>query len=529
MGGQRPRVSERTLALSEGFPQLSPVALAYTVRRATLSVLAVTAFVIAMIAMATTLGGHAVAGVDAQNPGGSVLTVSTTGFAWRDGIRAGQSIVALDDTQSPGGWRIETIDEGGTRFTSASAGWDEALGSSSPLAAAALLVGLLSLVFVRTHRRWVAGAAIVAIYLGSVPLQLQGNPLLSTTAMALAAAVPGAWLATRLGSRWLRAVSSLALAVGVLAWAASRLSGSPAYEALETVRATGSGFGAALVVLAAALPALMRRQRVAFMRPALVELLAIAALAAAGAVLVVQLQLPPLFVVIACAPAVVGLPRLRRLAARRLEDALLADVRQHVALEASEAERARLAHELHDVPLQHLTSVIRRLEVVPEARDETETLREIAEQLRETATNLRPPVLDDLGLGAALEFLVSRAADARINVSSGVADACGPFPGARPPADVELAVFRIAQEAVANAMQHSGASAIRIEGSVGRDEIIVAVRDDGHGLDGERLREASRRGRLGLASMRRRAEAVDADLSINGAAGGTTVKVRWQR
>jgi len=166
---------------------------------------------------------------------------------------------------------------------------------------------------------------------------------------------------------------------------------------------------------------------------------------------------------------------------------------------------------------------------VPDAEAETQQLREVAAQLREAATDLRPPVLDDLGLGAALEFLASNSSLAGVQVRSDVSNQDATYPATRPPSEVELAVFRIAQEAIANAIQHSHASMVRIEGDVARDGVDVTVRDNGEGIAKDGARSATRRGRLGLASMRRRAEAVDADLSIEGSSTGTRVRVRWQR
>jgi signal transduction histidine kinase len=207
---------------------------------------------------------------------------------------------------------------------------------------------------------------------------------------------------------------------------------------------------------------------------------------------------------------------------------VLADLRAQVSQEVSETERARLARELHDVPLQELTSVIRQLDAVPEAREGADRLRAVATHLRETTTDLRPPVLDDLGLGAALDFLATQATGNGIRVSADVTDA-GPDPAARPPTNVELAIFRVAQEAVTNAVRHADAKAVRIAGSVNRDAVTVTVHDDGRGLSNDRQREAIKAGRLGLASMRRRAEGIDADLSVTGSTAGTQVAVRWRR
>ncbi|OGO51900.1 MAG: hypothetical protein A2V84_10785 [Chloroflexi bacterium RBG_16_70_13] len=145
------------------------------------------------------------------------------------------------------------------------------------------------------------------------------------------------------------------------------------------------------------------------------------------------------------------------------------------------------------------------------------------------ATELRPPVLDDLGLAPALEFLAEAASTEDVAVVDEVEDLTSLDAGGRPPATVELAVFRVAQEAVANALRHAGATEIRLAGEVAADRVTLAIIDDGRGLDEAEARAAGRRGRLGLASMRRRAEAIEAELDIHGSEKGTRVAIRWTR
>jgi signal transduction histidine kinase len=77
-------------------------------------------------------------------------------------------------------------------------------------------------------------------------------------------------------------------------------------------------------------------------------------------------------------------------------------------------------------------------------------------------------------------------------------------------------------------VRHSGGNEVTIRAAVAPDRVELVVADDGTGLDAKSAREASKLKRLGLASMRRRAQAIDAELSIDGSAHGTQVRVVWQ-
>jgi signal transduction histidine kinase len=79
-----------------------------------------------------------------------------------------------------------------------------------------------------------------------------------------------------------------------------------------------------------------------------------------------------------------------------------------------------------------------------------------------------------------------------------------------------------------NAVRHSGGSRIRIRAEVAPQRVKLVIADDGAGLATGTAHIAARRKRLGLASMRRRAQAIDAELSIDGSHGGTTVSALWQ-
>jgi two-component system NarL family sensor kinase len=170
--------------------------------------------------------------------------------------------------------------------------------------------------------------------------------------------------------------------------------------------------------------------------------------------------------------------------------------------------------------------VIHRLERAPNTEAERAALRTVAAHLRDVATELHPPVLDDLGLIAAIEAL--RPSDSSVDINISVAGS-GYQRAQRPPPEVEIATYRIVQEAIANAIAHSGCRCIRVTGTVGRDEVVIDVADDGRGVSGRDIEAAMRAGHIGVASMRRRADAIDARMTHRSVAGtGTTVSLRWQ-
>lgn len=198
-----------------------------------------------------------------------------------------------------------------------------------------------------------------------------------------------------------------------------------------------------------------------------------------------------------------------------------ARLQRDVVVTVTEAERARLAAELHDVALQELTLLVRRLDAtgdVPAA----EAARSVAERLRELCGDLHLPILDELGAGPALEWLVGRIAattgeDVRLEL----------FDQGRPPAGVELAVFRVAQEALSNATRHA-IPPIEVRYVSSATSASLSVNDagpKGHAHDGV----AARPGHFGLATMQQRAEQIGALLSIRPwPGGGTRVSLEWR-
>jgi two-component system sensor histidine kinase UhpB len=187
------------------------------------------------------------------------------------------------------------------------------------------------------------------------------------------------------------------------------------------------------------------------------------------------------------------------------------------ALAAQEAERRRIALELHDEVGQALTAAMLRLDRV-DVEEAKEGLRTALEEVREIARRLRPEALDDLGLGNALRALVASVArDARLDVTPEIeAD----LPRLTP--EQELVVYRVAQEALTNALRHADAGALRFSLRFDGDEIVLTVEDDGRGFDSALVATAS-----GIRGMRERALLVRGRLDVDSAPGrGTVVTLR---
>jgi len=198
------------------------------------------------------------------------------------------------------------------------------------------------------------------------------------------------------------------------------------------------------------------------------------------------------------------------------------------AVRAREEEARRIAHELHDEAGQLLASVhialddlVAQLPERVEAVQRIHTLLDRVEgQLRRLSRELRPTILDDLGLGPAVEWLAQGASE-RTGVSITV-DA----PILRLPSAMETALYRIVQEAVTNAIRHAGARHMEIR--VWHEDAMVhaAVRDDGRGFDADAtMAQRGERG-LGLLGMRERVDALGGRFVLHSTLGqGTEVSV----
>jgi two-component system sensor histidine kinase UhpB len=196
-------------------------------------------------------------------------------------------------------------------------------------------------------------------------------------------------------------------------------------------------------------------------------------------------------------------------------------------LVAQEAERRRVAQELHDEIGQNLTAAVLELNrvrdggvVLTDALDDAQALaRESLETLSAITARLRPATFDDLGLASALQSL---AADSERRTGVEVETS---FDGALQGLDddAELVLFRVAQEAVTNALRHAACSRVTIRLRRDDGQVVLRVEDDGAGV-GDAISGA------GIRGMRERAAMIGGRLAILRATiGGTAVELRVPR
>lgn len=194
---------------------------------------------------------------------------------------------------------------------------------------------------------------------------------------------------------------------------------------------------------------------------------------------------------------------------------------QRRIVEAQEAERSRLAREIHDGPAQALSNAILQIEVVErlmardpalagaELRHLRDTLRRDLADVRSYVSQLRPPILADLGLSGAIQDMaeqVSGIMDVPIAVE--LDSALDALPG---PSD--MVVLRIIQEALQNVRKHAHATRVAISATRNGHDVVVEIRDDGRGFDATDTRATGRR-TFGVQFMRERAESIGARFEV---------------
>ncbi len=193
---------------------------------------------------------------------------------------------------------------------------------------------------------------------------------------------------------------------------------------------------------------------------------------------------------------------------------------------AQELERRRLARELHDETGQALTSILLSLRTVEEAEDEQELraavgevrelVRSTLQDVRQLAVELRPKVLDDFGLVAALERLTQSFGE---QTGMSVHFQQNWPTSDRLPAEIETALYRIVQESLTNIVKHARATSVSVVLTRKDDSVSVVVEDDGVGFEPHRAREDG----IGLVGMQERVALLGGRLAIESRPGaGTT-------
>jgi two-component system, NarL family, sensor histidine kinase DegS len=202
-------------------------------------------------------------------------------------------------------------------------------------------------------------------------------------------------------------------------------------------------------------------------------------------------------------------------------------------LRAQEAERQRIARDLHDQTVQELVLLCRQIDLVESAGDASPVIvqgmsaarqaaEKVAADLRYFARTLRPPSLDDLGLVTAVRGLVADLNE-RAKIDG---DLTVEGDERRLPGDVELTVFRITQEALRNVERHAAATSVAVTFLFTARALRVDIIDDGTGFAMSPSADFAAMGHLGLLGMRERAKTVGGELAIQSRSGeGTRVRV----
>lgn len=210
------------------------------------------------------------------------------------------------------------------------------------------------------------------------------------------------------------------------------------------------------------------------------------------------------------------------------------ELRTRQFLASQEAERRRLSRQLHDGLGQMLAAICMRLHAAEDlhgedARPALEACLTIVEQaihqVRELSQDLHPPLLDGFGLQPALRGYLDRLAErAGLSVSLVTSSSLDPLPD-----ELEMACFRVIQEALANVIRHASARQVRVELRRDAEAVELTIRDDGVGFDPQAVERRSRRSaHFGITAMRQRVESLGGSCWIESAPGqGTTVQAHW--
>jgi len=198
-----------------------------------------------------------------------------------------------------------------------------------------------------------------------------------------------------------------------------------------------------------------------------------------------------------------------------------------------EDERRFLSHELHDELGQTLTALKLRLQVAARTgggsgalAQPLEIIDDLIARVRRISLDLRPPLLDEVGLVCALRaYLQSQATMSGLAIEFHADEPHDEIPS-RLPADQEIACFRVVQEAITNVLRHARATRIYVHIARSGPRVSLSVRDDGCGFDPVTLDAAATRGHLGVPGMRERIVARGGQFRLMSTPGhGTAVEV----
>jgi signal transduction histidine kinase len=199
-----------------------------------------------------------------------------------------------------------------------------------------------------------------------------------------------------------------------------------------------------------------------------------------------------------------------------------------------EEERLRISRDLHDHTSQALVSLIVQLKLIETAQDEgarmqgladlRRQLREVLEDVRRMALDLRPSVLDDLGLVEGIQWFAQRCRqEDELDIQVTACEACDTLPKRE-----AVALYRVAQEALSNVVKHSGAHLARVDLRCDQENIYMEICDDGTGFDMHKERAPGRG--IGLFGLEERVQLLGGNLIIDSSPGkGTQIRAHLPR
>jgi PAS domain S-box-containing protein len=210
--------------------------------------------------------------------------------------------------------------------------------------------------------------------------------------------------------------------------------------------------------------------------------------------------------------------------------ARLRDLTRHM-MQMQEEERRRMARELHDSAGQLLAALGMKLallaqrvrpELFHDAEEAEQLIQQLTQEIRTTSYLLHPPMLDEIGLPAALNWYVQGVAErSRLDIRLNIQDDLG-----RLSPDLELAIFRLVQECLTNIHRHSGSETAIINLTRQNESVGLEVQDQGRGIPPARLTGIQSQGSgVGIGGMRERVRQFDGELNIKSDDSGTRVSV----